>query len=115
MSKPSSSASERALPTNSVLCPPRDTRHTYDVHRVRVLPLVPQAAQETARGAVRRAESQEARRVRLDDAQLLRDGRAESARGRQPQEAHEHVAVDRCEQKRGAIDYAECDVLTRRA
>ena len=50
-------------------------RHVPHVHRVRVQPLVPQAAHKTVRGAVRRAEPQEARRVRLDDTQRLRGGR----------------------------------------
>ena len=55
-----------------------------------------------------------ARHVRLDDEQRLRDRKGEIARGRQPQEAHERVAFDRREQKRGAVNNAECDVLSRR-
>ena len=62
-----------AGPTNSVLCP---AGHALHVHRVRVLPLVPKAAQETARCAYWRVEPQEARRICLDDAQRLSDERS---------------------------------------
>ena len=41
-------------------CALPSARNAPHVHRVRVLPLVPRAAQKTARGAARRAESQEA-------------------------------------------------------